>query len=131
MPVRATVSKELAALFGVLGNPHRVRLVEELREAEVDVNGLQRALGISHSSVSQHLAVLRAHRIVTERREGRHVYYRLTQSELAEWVRTGLDFIERDLNQELEIRSAVEQVRVIWSPGSVDSEESIAVAKGS
>lgn len=131
MPVRATVSKELAALFGVLGNPHRVRLVEELREAEVDVNGLQRALGISHSSVSQHLAVLRAHRIVTERREGRHVYYRLTQSELAEWVRTGLDFIERDLNQELEIRSAVEQVRVIWSPGSVESEESIAVAKGS
>lgn len=131
MPVRATVSKELASLFGVLGNPHRVRLVEELREAEVDVNGLQRALGISHSSVSQHLAVLRAHRIVTERREGRHVYYRLTQSELAEWVRTGLDFIERDLNQEHEIRTAVEQVRVIWSPGSVESEASIAVAKGS
>lgn len=129
MPVRTTVSKELAALFGVLGNPHRVRLVEELRDAEVDVNGLQRALGISHSSVSQHLAVLRAHRVVTERREGRHVYYRLTQTALADWVRTGLDFIERDLDQEHEIRSAVEQVRVIWSPGAVETHEAIGIAK--
>ncbi|MBK7927847.1 MAG: winged helix-turn-helix transcriptional regulator [Bryobacterales bacterium] len=116
MPARVTVSRELSSLFAVLANPHRVRLVEELREGEVDVNGLQKALGISHSSVSQHLAVLRAHRIVAERREGRHVFYRLTQAKLAEWVRGGLDFIERDLTQEHEMRAAVEQARVIWSP---------------
>lgn len=121
MPVRVTVSKELSALFGVLANPHRVRLVEELREGEVDVNGLQKALGISHSSVSQHLAVLRAHRIVIERREGRHVFYRLTDPSLAEWVRAGLDFIERDLIQGHEIRVAVEQARVIWSPAGAES----------
>jgi DNA-binding transcriptional ArsR family regulator len=129
MPVRATVSKELASLFGVMSNPYRLRLVEELRGSEVDVNGLQRALGISHSSVSQHLAVLRAHRIVTERREGRHVFYRLTQTELAEWIRTGLDFIERDLDQEHEIRAAVAQVRVIWSPASGASPASIELAQ--
>jgi len=116
VPARVTVSRELSSLFAVLANPHRVRLVEELREGEVDVNGLQKALGISHSSVSQHLAVLRAHRIVAERREGRHVFYRLTQAKLAEWVRGGLDFIERDLTQEHEMRAAVEQARVIWSP---------------
>lgn len=116
MPARITVSRELSALFSVLANPHRVRLVEELRGGEVDVNGLQKALGISHSSVSQHLAVLRAHRIVMERREGRHVFYRLAHAKLAEWVRGGLDFIERDLVQEHEIRAAVEQARVIWSP---------------
>ncbi|MEP7367288.1 MAG: metalloregulator ArsR/SmtB family transcription factor [Acidobacteriota bacterium] len=126
MPVRTTVSKELAALFGVLGNPHRVRLVEELRSGELDVNGLQQALGISHSSVSQHLAVLRAHRVVTERREGRHVFYRLTNAELAGWVRKGLDFIERDLNQEHEIRSAVEQVRMIWAPAPEGTAATIA-----
>mgnify|MGYP000913303985 CR=1 FL=1 len=120
MPARVTVSRELSSLFAVLANPHRVRLVEELREGEVDVNGLQKALGISHSSVSQHLAVLRAHRIVAERREGRHVFYRLTQAKLAEWVRGGLDFIERDLSQEHEIRAAVEQARVIWSPTGGD-----------
>lgn len=120
MPARVTVSRELSSLFAVLANPHRVRLVEELREGEVDVNGLQKALGISHSSVSQHLAVLRAHRIVAERREGRHVFYRLTQAKLAEWVRGGLDFIERDLTQEHEIRAAVEQARVIWSPTGGD-----------
>jgi ArsR family transcriptional regulator, lead/cadmium/zinc/bismuth-responsive transcriptional repressor len=129
MPVRATVSKELASLFGVLSNPHRLRLVEELRDAEVDVNGLQQALGISHSSVSQHLAVLRAHRIVIERRVGRHVFYRLRHTELAEWIRTGLDFIERDLDQEHEFRAAVEQVRVIWSPAAGASPARVELAQ--
>jgi DNA-binding transcriptional ArsR family regulator len=119
MPGRVTVSRELAALFGVLSNPHRVRLIEELREEEKDVNGLQAALGISHSGVSQHLALLRAHRLVTERREGRHVYYKLSQPKLASWIVEGLDFIHGELMQEEAIRAAVEQARVLWAPAEV------------
>ena len=122
MPGRVTVSRELAALFGVLSNPHRVRLIEELREDEKDVNGLQTALGISHSGVSQHLALLRAHRLVTERREGRHVYYRLSQPKLAQWIVEGLDFIHGELMQEEAIRAAVEQARVLWAPAEAATE---------
>jgi DNA-binding transcriptional ArsR family regulator len=112
----ATVSRELSALFGVLSNPHRVRLIEELRCGERDVNGLQVALGISHSGVSQHLALLRAHRLVTERRDGRHVFYRLSQPKLAAWIVEGLDFIHGELMQEEAIRAAVAQARVQWAP---------------
>jgi DNA-binding transcriptional ArsR family regulator len=117
MPFRNTAAKRLAELFGLLSNQHRVRLIEELnRRGELDVNSLEAELGISHSAVSQHLGLLRAHRIVTERRDGRHVYYRLTQHRIAEWVLNGLEFLEREVQQMEPVLAELEQARAYWSP---------------
>jgi DNA-binding transcriptional ArsR family regulator len=115
MPERVLVSRELGSMLGVLSHPHRIRIVEELRDSELDVNSLQEILGISHSGVSQHLGVLRAHRIVLERREGRHVYYRLRQPELAAWLAAGVEFIAGNADAYDEVRSAVERVKTLWS----------------
>jgi DNA-binding transcriptional ArsR family regulator len=117
MPFRATASKRLAELFGLLSNPNRVRLVEELsRRGEMDVNALERELGISHSAVSQHLTLLRAHRVVMERREGRHVFYRLTQHGLAEWILHGLDFLQKEFEHSEPMLEEIEQARSYWTP---------------
>jgi DNA-binding transcriptional ArsR family regulator len=116
MPFRSTASKKLAELFGLLSNPNRVRLVEELsRKGELDVSSLETELGISHSAVSQHLSLLRAHRIVTERRDGRHVFYRLTQQRLADWVLSGIDFLQREFEQEMPVRDELEQAKQYWT----------------
>ena len=115
MPSRSLVAKELGQLFGVLSHPDRVRIVEELRDGEHDVNALQAALNVSHSRTSQNLAVLRAHRLVVERREGRHVFYRLVNAELAQWLLGGLQFIQADLEQTESRRSAIEEVRQMWT----------------
>jgi DNA-binding transcriptional ArsR family regulator len=114
MPERLIVAKELAGLLGVLSHPHRIRIVAELREGEMDVNSLQKELGISHSGVSQHLSLLRAHRLVEERREGRHVFYHLRQPELAEWLFAGLAFFEGEWALSDQLRTAVEHVRTVW-----------------
>ncbi len=117
MPFRATASKRLAELFGLLSNAHRVRLVEELsRTAEMDVNGLTRELGISHSAVSQHLTLLRAHRVVSERREGRHVFYRLTQDGLAEWILEGLGFLQKEFERSEPVLLEIAQAKSYWAP---------------
>ena len=86
MPARNIVAKALADLFSVFAHRDRVRIVEELRSGEKDVNALQAILGVTHSRTSQNLSVLRMNRIVAERREGRHVYYRLVQPEIAAWM---------------------------------------------
>lgn len=86
MPHRVLVAKELAELLGVLAHPNRIRITEELRDGERDVNSLQAALGSSHPGVSQHLMLLRLHCLVSERRQGRQVFYRLRQPELAAWL---------------------------------------------
>jgi len=122
MPSRAVVSRELAQLFGLLAHADRIRLVQELRHGEVDVGHLQTSLGISHSRVSQHLATLRAHRVVIERREGRHVYYRLTEPELAHWVLAGATFLTRAADSAEQFRDALDQVRELWGEPSVEPE---------
>src|SRR5687768_8721272 len=114
MPERALISKELASLFAVLAHPHRIRIIKEIGDQERDVQTLQSLIGINQPGVSQHLSVLRAHRIVEERREGRHVYYRLRQPELAAWVTGGMDFIGTSPAAYEEFRTAVERVKTLW-----------------
>ena len=114
------VTQELANLFRVFSHPHRIQIIEELRNGEHDVNALEEALGISHSRVSQQLAMLRAHRLVKVRRDGRHVYYSLLQPELARWILDGLDFIMQRLEQRNELRTAVEEVRHMWQDDDKD-----------
>lgn len=116
MPHRHLVAKELGQLFAVFSHPDRIRIIEELRDGERDVNALQAALDVTHSRTSQNLAILRAHRLVAERREGRHVYYRLVNPDMARWVLDGLKFIEADLAQVERRRTAIEEVRQLWQP---------------
>ncbi len=115
MPHRVLVTKVLATFFAVLGHPHRVRIIEELRDGECDVKSLQDTLGISHSGVSQHLMLLRAHRLVCERREGRHVFYRLRQPRMASWLLEATEFLEQETTVADELREAIKKTRRVWS----------------
>lgn len=115
MPFRSVISKELATLLGVLSHHHRIRIVEELRGRELDVNSLQAILQVSHSGVSQHLSILRSHRLVKERREGRHVFYQLSQPELAGWLLDGLRFLGGSVTEADEMHKALEETRTAWS----------------
>ncbi|MFO1020698.1 MAG: metalloregulator ArsR/SmtB family transcription factor [Planctomycetales bacterium] len=115
MPHRALVVKELADFIGVLAHPHRIRIIEELRDGEHDVNSLQQALGISHSGVSQHLMVLRASRLVSERREGRRVFYHLRQPGIAAWLLEATQFLEQGTADSEELRHAIGKTRQEWA----------------
>ena len=115
MPHRALVTKELAEFLGVLSHPHRIRIIEELRDGEHDVNSLKDALGISHSGVSQHLMVLRANRLVSERREGRRVFYQLRQPEIAGWLLEATRFLVQEAAVADELRKAICKTRKDWA----------------
>ncbi|MEM8772683.1 MAG: metalloregulator ArsR/SmtB family transcription factor [Pseudomonadota bacterium] len=93
MPSRQIVAKELADIFRVIAHADRIRLIEELRSGESDVNSLAEALELPGSRVSQHLSLLRAHRLVEDRREGRRHFYHLSQPEIAGWIVEGVDFL--------------------------------------
>src|SRR4051794_24287252 len=107
-------TRELAKLLGALAHPERIQIVEQLRNCEMDVNSLQKQLGIAHARVSQNLGVLRSRKIVVERRDGRHVFYRLLQPEIAGWIAEGLGFLEREAQMSHETRSALCRARREW-----------------
>ncbi|SBS70755.1 helix-turn-helix transcriptional regulator [uncultured Microbacterium sp.] len=67
-----------ANLFKGLAHPFRIRILELLSTApERSVAELQTETGLEASHLSQHLAVLRRHRLVDAERRGSHVFYRL------------------------------------------------------
>jgi len=64
-----------ADFFRALGNPLRIRILEELGGEARSVNDLQRALDVPQPVVSQHLAILRAHHLVAAEKRGTSAMY--------------------------------------------------------
>lgn len=76
-PVIGELQAFKARFFKALAHPVRIRIVELLVASHRSVQELQAALALDQSSVSQHLAVLRANQVVTARKEGASVRYAL------------------------------------------------------
>lgn len=64
-------------LMKALSNPDRLLLLCQLTEAERRVGELESLLGITQPTLSQQLAVLRDEGLVSTRRDGKHIYYRI------------------------------------------------------
>jgi DNA-binding transcriptional ArsR family regulator len=66
-----------ARVLKALANESRLKIVNRLSRGECSVGELTDMIGSDPSTVSKHLAVLRAHGIVNDRRDGNVVYYTL------------------------------------------------------
>jgi DNA-binding transcriptional ArsR family regulator len=86
-----------ANLFRVLGHPARVRILELLRDGELSVGALQSELGLDSGGTSQHLAALRRIGLVTARREGTNVFYRIADEAVFDLLAAGRVIIARQL----------------------------------
>lgn len=76
-------------IFRVLADPSRRAIFESLTRGEAAVKDLTARFRISQPAVSQHLAALKDAGLVTGRREGRHVFYRVEpqgMKPLLDWI---------------------------------------------
>ena len=71
-----------ARICQVLADPKRLRLIDALRDAERSVGQLAEALGATYPNVSQHFNVMRDAGLVTSRRDGTTIYYRLAYPQI-------------------------------------------------
>lgn len=69
--------KKAARMFAALSDENRLRLLHALRRGELCVCRLVALLGLSTSTVSKHLSILRDAGLLDSRKSGRWVYYRL------------------------------------------------------
>lgn len=79
-----------AAMFRVLGDPARLRLLELLAHGERCVTEIAGHTHDEISTVSQRLKVLRAENLITRRRQGKHIYYGLADQHVIELIRNAL-----------------------------------------
>ncbi len=66
----------------IIASSKRLRIISLLAKGEMSVSEIVHALQVRDSNVSQHLRVLRSRHVVTSRKEGQTVYYRLTDPRL-------------------------------------------------
>ena len=71
------IYRKQARVLKALANDSRLLMIDRLKEGECTVSELTELVGSDQSTVSKHLALLRAHGIVEDRRDGNNVYYRL------------------------------------------------------
>lgn len=69
--------RQLEAALKAAGDPTRTRILKLLETRELCVCQIQAVLGLAPSTVSKHLAVLKASGLVDDRKEGRWVHYAL------------------------------------------------------
>ena len=69
--------KGLAQLMRLLCEETRLRILFTLADGERDVTGLWAPMRLPQATVSHHLSFLRLAGLVSTRRAGKHIYYRL------------------------------------------------------
>ena len=70
--------KEASALYRLLGDEARLRLLRVLARDRFNVTELTGVLGLAQSGVSRHLGLLKEAGLVSEERDGAYSYYRLS-----------------------------------------------------
>ena len=83
----------LAELFKVFGDSTRVRILYALFEREMCVCDISNLLGLSQTAVSHQLRVLKASKLVKNRRAGKIVFYSLDDDHVHKILSCGMDHI--------------------------------------
>jgi ArsR family transcriptional regulator len=72
--------KDASALYRLLGDDARLRLLRVLAQDRFNVTELTGVLGLAQSGVSRHLGLLKDAGLVSEERDGAYTFYRLAPS---------------------------------------------------
>jgi ArsR family transcriptional regulator len=88
---------EFAAVAKTLGHAHRLELLEQLAQGERCVEVLAQKTGLSIANASQHLQHMRRAGMVSTRRDGKFVYYRLADDAVLDLLAALRKLAERNV----------------------------------
>lgn len=83
----------VSSFFKVLGDPTRAKIIFLLQQREMCVGDVCAVLEMSPSAVSHQLSILRSANLVKYRREGKNVYYMLSDDHVRGMFASGLEHI--------------------------------------
>ena len=85
---------ELAELFKVFGDSTRIRILFDLMQGERNVTEITEDLAMNQSAISHQLKILKMAKLVSARREGKSMVYRLADEHVKTIIAMGKDHIE-------------------------------------
>ncbi len=85
---------DLADFFKVFGDSTRIKILYVLLRSEMCVCDIAEVLGMTQSAISHQLRVLRQMNLVRTRREGKTVFYSLSDGHISTILSQGVEHIE-------------------------------------
>ena len=83
-PFAKEVYEKNAEIYKLMANPRRLEILNIIKDQDVTVDELSLVVGIQKANTSQHLAILRHLKIVTAKRVGKNVFYKLVDPRIVE-----------------------------------------------
>lgn len=84
---------DLSELFKIFGDSTRIRILYVLFESEMCVCGIAELLGMTQSAISHQLQVLKKAKLVRYRREGKTIFYSLSDDHVRTILDQGMEHI--------------------------------------
>ena len=75
--------RTVSRAFRALADPTRRQILQDLKNGELTAGEIGARFPISGPSISRHLSILKAADLVSERREGNRIFYRLESDRIA------------------------------------------------
>lgn len=97
LPLNEGALELVAHRFAVLAEPMRLRLIQELFAGERNVNALAEATGGTQANVSRHLQTLARAQILSRRKEGLQVFYKISDPTIPRLCKLVCDGVEKAL----------------------------------
>ncbi len=85
---------DLAELFKVFGDSTRIKILYALFESELCVNDIATLLGITQTAASHQLRVLKTNKLVKARKNGKMIFYSLSDDHVYKIISQGMEHIE-------------------------------------
>ncbi len=87
---------KLADFFAVFGDSTRMQILMLLRISEMNVSDIAQTLNMSTSAISHQLKVLRQNDLVRTRRDGKYIYYYLSDAHVISIITQGVEHLLED-----------------------------------
>ncbi|MDH3743976.1 MAG: metalloregulator ArsR/SmtB family transcription factor [Acidobacteriota bacterium] len=105
--VSQELMEKIARRLKAMGHPTRLRILHALEEGELSVSDILTRVGGRQANLSKHLTVLRGAKLVTSRRDGVSVCYRICDPIVFRICESVCDSLEREASDEVDkIRQA-------------------------
>ena len=75
--------KSVSRAFRALADPTRRQILQELKKGDLSAGQIAACFPISGPSISRHLSILKSADLISERREGNRIIYRLEPEQLS------------------------------------------------
>jgi ArsR family transcriptional regulator len=105
------MQRDTVKVFKALSDPNRIRIVKMLEGRKLCVCEIRDVLGLSTSTVSQHLSVLRDAELIVDSKDGKWVNFHVNDRSDKTFVRSQLALVKSSFTDDAQVLSDRKRVK--------------------